>query len=72
MITNPFFICFSLETGKVEAMFKHDGDALDFKAQYPQAVSDPQPFKLTYDMEPIILPPDKIPGIQYVKIPNPL
>ena len=71
MITANFFICFSLETGRVEAIFKNDGDALDFKAQYPQAVSDPQPFKLTYDMKPIILPSDKIPGIQYVKESNP-
>lgn len=70
MISAMFYVCFSLETGRVEAIFKNDGDALDFKSQYPQAVSDPMPFEIVYDMVPVILPPDKIPGIQYVKEPT--
>jgi len=68
MRTVPFYVCFSIETGQIEGMFKNDGDALDFKAQYPQAVSDPQPFAVTFDMIPVVIPSPDIPGVRYIKI----
>lgn len=65
-----FYVCFSLDTGRIEAIFKNDGDALDFKKQYPQAVNDPQPFRLTYDMVPVVIPFTEVQGVRYIKIPK--
>jgi len=67
VISRIFYVCFNIETGAIEAIFKRDGDAIDFKNMYPAVVSEPQGYKITLDMEPVIIPKPDIPNVQYLK-----
>lgn len=59
MITRTFWVCFNLETGDVEGIFRNERDATWYCMAFYQHLSVPRPYEITYDMTPILQPINK-------------
>ena len=54
MISRSVWICFGLETGAPEGIFRNERDATWYHMTFSQHVSEPSPYQIIYEINQII------------------
>jgi hypothetical protein len=59
MIARDVWVCFNLETGAPDAMFRNERDATWYYMAFSQSVSIPTPYQITYTIDAILKPKEE-------------